>query len=61
MADALTRLREAKGLSRDEFAFQADIHRTCLSGVERGKRKPPVTDLERRAKPLETTAGGLQT
>ena len=60
MADALTRLREAKGLSRDEFAFQADIHRTYVSGIERGKRNPTVIVLERRAKSLSGTAGGCK-
>lgn len=53
------RLREAKGLSQEELAFQADMHRTYVSGIERGKRNPTVTVLERLAKPLEVTAGEL--
>lgn len=53
------RLREAKGLSQEELAFQADMHRTYVSGIERGKRNPTVTVLERLAKPLDVTAGEL--
>lgn len=53
------RLREAKGLSQEELAFQADMHRTYVSGIERGKRNPTVTVLERLAKPLGVTAGEL--
>lgn len=53
------RLREAKGLSQEELAFQADMHRTYVSGIERGKRNPTVTVLERLARPLGVTAGEL--
>lgn len=53
------RLREAKGLSQEELAHQADMHRTYLSGIERGRRNPTVTVLERLAKPLGVSAGEL--
>jgi len=53
------RLREAKGLSQEELAFQADMHRTYVSGIERGKRNPTVTVLERLAKPLGVSSGEL--
>ncbi len=53
------RLREAKCLSQEELAFQADMHRTYVSGIERGKRNPTVTVVERLAKPLGTSAGAL--
>jgi transcriptional regulator with XRE-family HTH domain len=36
----LRRLREAKGLTQEELAHQADVHQTYLSGVEGGKRNP---------------------
>jgi len=38
--------------SQEEFADLANIHQTYLSGVERGKRNPTVTVLQRIAKAL---------
>ena len=43
------RYREAKGLSQEELAFQADLHRTYVSGVERGIRNPTVAIVARLA------------
>lgn len=36
------RYRELKGVSQEELAFDADLHRTYVSGVERGVRNPTV-------------------
>lgn len=38
----LKQYREAKGLSQEQLAFEADLHRTYVSGVERGVRNPTV-------------------
>ena len=46
------RLRREKDLSQEELAHRADIHQTYLSGVERGRRNPSVSVLERIAKAL---------
>lgn len=45
--------REALGLSQEELAFRADLHRTYVSGVERGIRNPTVKILDRLAGALE--------
>ena len=42
----LKRFRQERGLSQEELAFQAKLHRTYVSGVERGVRNPTVTVLE---------------
>jgi transcriptional regulator with XRE-family HTH domain len=42
-------LRRAQGLSQEELADRAAIHQTYLSGVERGKRNPSITVLQRIA------------
>ena len=42
-------LRTARGWSQDEFAHRAGLHRTYVSGVERGVRNPTVTVLEKLA------------
>lgn len=55
----LKRLRQAKGLSQEELAFEADMHRTYVSGIERGRRNPTVTVLERLAQALGATASEL--
>ena len=48
----LQRLRRERGLSQEELADLANIHQTYLSGVERGKRNPTVTVLQRIAEAL---------
>ena len=55
----LKRLREAKGLSQEALAFEAGLHRTYVSGVERGVRNPTVTVLEKIALALKATAAEL--
>ncbi|BBK33454.1 helix-turn-helix protein [Stella humosa] len=55
----LKRLRIEKGLSQEEFAFRSGIHRTYISGVERGIRNPTVTILEKIAIGLGVPAGRL--
>ncbi|MFC2970023.1 helix-turn-helix domain-containing protein [Acidimangrovimonas pyrenivorans] len=46
------RFREAKGLSQEQLAFEADLHRTYVSGVERGVRNPTVVIIARLATAL---------
>lgn len=45
--------------SQEQFAFDADIHRTYVSGVERGARNPSLTVIEKFAKGLGVTPGEL--
>ncbi|MGP8231697.1 MAG: helix-turn-helix domain-containing protein [Methylovirgula sp.] len=44
--------RRQKGLSQDELAHDAGVHRTHLSGVESGHRNPSILVLEHIAKAL---------
>ena len=53
------RLREAKGWSQEDYADRAGIHRTYVSDIERGRRNPTISVIEKLAKPLEVTAGQL--
>ena len=46
------RLREARRLSQEELAFEAELHRTYISGVERGVRNPTVTVVAKIAEAL---------
>ena len=38
-------LRHEKGLSQEELAFRAKIHRTYLGGIERGERNPALKNI----------------
>ena len=49
----LKRLREERGKSQEELAFDCDLHRTYVSGVERGVRNPTVVVLHRLARGLK--------
>ena len=48
----LRHLRQEKGLSQEQFAFEAKIHRTYISDLERGARNPTITIVEKLAKAL---------
>ncbi|MCP9483361.1 helix-turn-helix domain-containing protein [Shimia sp. CNT1-13L.2] len=48
----LKRFREASGLSQEALAFECGLHRTYVSGVERGVRNPTVEVLAKLAEPL---------
>lgn len=53
------RLREEKGWSQEELAFETGMHRTYISGIERGVRNPTVTVLAKIAGSLEVTSDQL--
>lgn len=53
------RLREAKGWSQEDYADRAGIHRTYVSDIERGRRNPTITVVEKLARPLEVSPGEL--
>jgi transcriptional regulator with XRE-family HTH domain len=48
----LKKYRNEAGYSQEGLALECNIHRTYVSGVERGIRNPTVTVLEKLAKPL---------
>jgi transcriptional regulator with XRE-family HTH domain len=48
----LKRYRLAAGLSQEGLALECNLHRTFVSGVERGIRNPTVTVLEKLSGPL---------
>ena len=55
----MKRLREAQGWSQEELADRAGVHRTYVSGVERGIRNPTITVLEKLAEALERSLAEL--
>jgi len=55
----LKELRVEQGFSQESFADHCGLHRTYISGIERGVRNPIVLILEKIAKGLKVPAGQL--
>lgn len=55
------KIRRDKGWSQEELAFECGLHRTYISGVERGIRNPTVTALAKIATALKVEARALLT
>lgn len=55
----IRRLREEKGWSQEDYADRAGIHRTYVSDIERGRRNPTITVVEKLAQPFGIKAGAL--
>lgn len=58
-AKNLKRFRKASGYSQEGLALKVGVHRTYVSGVERGIRNPSIQILEKLAKPLGISAWEL--
>ena len=54
-------LRLAKGLSQEELAYRADVHRTYLGGIERGERNPALKNISAIAEALGVSLSELFT
>ena len=52
-------LRRAKGWSQEDLAHESGLHRTYVSGVERGVRNPTLSVLDKIARALEVGIGAL--
>jgi transcriptional regulator with XRE-family HTH domain len=52
-------LREEQGLTQEDLADKAGIHRTYLSDIERGARNPSLVSIERVADGLALTLSDL--
>jgi transcriptional regulator with XRE-family HTH domain len=55
----LRRFRKEKGWSQELYAEEAGIHRTYVSDIERGNRKPTILVLEKLAAPLGVSTSKL--
>jgi transcriptional regulator with XRE-family HTH domain len=50
--EKIRELRRAQGLSQEELAFRAGVHRNYLGGIERGERNPALENIVALAKAL---------
>jgi len=56
---AVQERRESLGISQEELAHRAGLHRTYISDIERGSRNLSLRSLIRLAGALETTVSDL--
>jgi transcriptional regulator with XRE-family HTH domain len=54
-ADNLRELRKSRGLTQEELAEKAGLHRTYVGSVERGERNVTIDSMDRLAKALDVS------
>ena len=59
LARNMRRLRAERGMSQEALGFEAELHRTYISDVERGNRNPSIAAIEKIAKALGVSCGQL--
>ena len=59
LGNAIKRKRSALGISQEELAARAGLHRTYISDVERGTRNPSIAIVERLAEALQLSLSAL--
>lgn len=52
-------MRQQKGWSQEQLAFEAGLHRTYVSDLERGARNPTIAVVDKLAKALGASLGDL--
>ena len=53
------RIRTEAGLSQEELAFRAKLHRTYISSIERGERNVSIENIFANADALKVPPGEL--
>jgi CheY-like chemotaxis protein len=59
LGNAIKEQRRALGISQEELAARAGLHRTYVSEVERGERNPSIASIEKLAHALEVSFTSL--
>lgn len=59
MGRNVRQLRQAKGLTQEQLAFDADLDLTYVGGIERGKRNPSLLVMVRLSTALGVTPPDL--
>jgi transcriptional regulator with XRE-family HTH domain len=56
---AIKTQRASLGISQEELAHRANLHRTYVSDLERGARNPSLDSIEKLARALELSVSKL--
>ena len=59
MGQNVRHLRQAKGLTQEQLAFEAGLDLTYVGGIERGKRNPSLLVMVRLATALDASVADL--
>ena len=59
LGKVIRRRREARHVSQEQLGFQAGLHRTYVSMLERGLRNPSLTVISKLSGALGTTMASL--
>lgn len=59
VGNAIKEQRSVLGISQEELASRAGLHRTYVSEVERGERNPSIASIEKLAQALEVSFTSL--
>jgi len=51
--ETIRRLRKERGLSQEDLAFKADLHRTYIGMIERAEKNITLINIEKLAKALK--------
>lgn len=55
----VVRLRKRLGVSQEELAFRAEVHRTYISQLERGLKSPTLNMILKLSRALKASASKL--
>jgi transcriptional regulator with XRE-family HTH domain len=56
---ALKKLREERGISQEELAYESGYHRTYISQLERGQKSPSIQTIFQLARALDINPSDL--
>ena len=59
--EEVSRLRKRLGVSQEELAFRAEVHRTYISQIERGIKSPTLAVILKLSRALGCLASRLVT
>ena len=57
--DRVREIRKKKGLSQEELAYKADLHRTYIGMIERAEKNITLVNIEKIANALEIEIADL--
>lgn len=55
----VARLRKQLGISQEELAFRAEVHRTYISQLERGLKSPTLSMILKLSRALKVSASRI--